>query len=311
MKRNLFLASGSAALTLRARPACAQALPKITIATVAIDALAVPFYALDMGFFAKAGLDVSIQQISNGAAIAAGVLSGSFDIGGSNIGSLIIAANRKLPITLVAPAGEYNGREALLGILVARPSAIKSAKDLDGKTIGTTPLGNIGQYVADQWIDKNGGDSTKVKWVELPFAESQSALVQGRIDAAVVSEPFVSQIETVGHLLASPYAAVAPRIQTTAYFSSKQWAQTNPQLVARFSGVIRDTASWANRNPQKSGEILAKYSKIEPDVVAKMPRIYYGDSLVPGLLQPMIDLMARYKAIDAPFPADTFLYKAH
>jgi NitT/TauT family transport system substrate-binding protein len=311
LKRTAFLSGCAAALALPALPARAQANSKINIGTVAIDALAVPFYAQDMGFFAKAGLDVTISQVNNGAAVTAGVVGGAYDIGGSNIGSLIIASSKGLPITLVTPAGEYNGREALLGILVTKSSPIKTAKDLEGKIIGTTPLGNIGQYVADNWVDKNGGDSTKLKWVEISFAETEAALVAGRIDAAVVSEPFVTQIRTVGRMLAAPYAAVAPRFQTTAYFSSKQWTQANPQLLARYITVIRETAAWANKNQQKSGDILAKYSKIDRDLIARMSRIHYGEDLVPSLLQPTIELMARYKAIDAPFSADTFLYHPH
>jgi len=34
-----------------------------------------------MGFFAQAGLNVELQTLNNGAAIAAGVVSGAIDIG--------------------------------------------------------------------------------------------------------------------------------------------------------------------------------------------------------------------------------------
>lgn len=309
LNRTVFLGS-CAALALPAVAARAQALPPITIATVAVDALAVPFYAQEMGFFAKAGLNVTIQQISNGAAITAGVVSGSFDVGGSNVGSLIIAASKKLPIALVSPAGEYNGKEPVLCVLTLKSSPIKTAKDLEGKIVGTSPLGSIGQYVTNLWMDKNGGDSAKLKWIELAFSQAQAALVEGRIDAAVVSEPFVTQNLGIARILAAPYAAVGPRVQTTAYFSTTSWAQANPQLVSRFVAVMRDTAAWANENPGKSGEILAHYSKIGRNLIATMSRVHYSEKLLPALIQPTIDMMAKYKVIEAPFDAGTMLYRS-
>jgi ABC-type nitrate/sulfonate/bicarbonate transport system substrate-binding protein len=70
---------------------------------------------------------------------------------------------------------------------------------------------------------------------------------------------------------------------------------------------MRETALWANQNPVKSGEILAKYSKIDPAVVATMARAHYADRLTPALMQPLIDASAKYNDFK-PFPATELIY---
>jgi ABC-type nitrate/sulfonate/bicarbonate transport system substrate-binding protein len=65
-------------------------------------------------------------------------------------------------------------------------------------------------------------------------------------------------------------------------------------LVSRFAAVIHDTAVWANKNPQQSGDILAKCDKIEPAVIAAMARNHYAEQINPALMQPLIDAAAKY-----------------
>ena len=65
---------------------------------------------------------------------------------------------------------------------------------------------------------------------------------------------------------------------------------------------MRDTATWANANPQKSGTILANYLKLDPAVIATMTRVRYATQLTPALMQPLIDVTAQYSGFPA-FPA--------
>jgi hypothetical protein len=51
---------------------------------------------------------------------------------------------------------------------------------------------------------------------------------------------------------------------------------------------------WANANPGKSGEILAKYTGLDPAGIATMARTRYGNQLTPALTQPLIDVAAKY-----------------
>ncbi len=60
---------------------------------------------------------------------------------------------------------------------------------------------------------------------------------------------------------------------------------------------------WANHNYPESAKILVADTKIDPDLVATMTRATFAPKLDDSLIQPLIDLMAKYGRIAAPFPA--------
>jgi hypothetical protein len=66
-------------------------------------------------------------------------------------------------------------------------------------------------------------------------------------------------------------------------------------------------AVWANQNTMKSGEILAKYTKLDPTAIATMTRVRFGEQLTPTLMQPFIDVFAKYNGFSA-FPARELIY---
>ena len=151
--------------------AIAQTLPTVKVATTPIDVGAEVLYAKDMGFFQKHGLNVDVQFIDNGAAIASAVASGAIDIAQGNVVTLATAHDKGLPFVVVAPAALYSSTAPTSALIVAANGPVKSAKDLNGKTIGITGVKNITQIAAMAWLDQNGGDSSTVKFIELKFSE--------------------------------------------------------------------------------------------------------------------------------------------
>ena len=68
---------------------------------------------------------------------------------------------------------------------------------------------------------------------------------------------------------------------------------------------MRTAANWANQpqNMAVSGTILGKYTKIAPDTIGKMQRAQFATRLDPAMLQPVIDVSARFGVIPKTFPA--------
>ncbi len=208
--RLLTLLGASVALPILARPARAQGLIPIKLATTPTDIGAQPFYAADMGFFKAQGLDAQTQIISNGAAITSAVLGGAIDIAQSNVVSLALAHQRGLDVVIIAPAGVYYSNEPTSAIVVKASSPYKTAKDLNGKVIACNGLQNISQIGPEAWFDKNGGDNASYKWTDMPFPDMIGALDTGRVDAAMIAEPVLSDALAHGNrLIANAYDAIA------------------------------------------------------------------------------------------------------
>jgi NitT/TauT family transport system substrate-binding protein len=291
-----------------ALPGGAQTLPTVHVMTVPIDAGAEVYYAKDMGFFTKAGIDVDIQAAANGGATAAAVAGNAIDIGYSDMVSIASAVGRNVPFVVIAPAGMSEATAPVNLLMVAANSPIHSAKDLDGKIVAGSGLGTISGYGPRAWIEANGGDLSTVKFVELPFPQMQPALDAGRVDAITIAEPFLSVARKTERVLGAPYDAIAKEFLVSAYFANAAWVKDHADLVNRFIAAIHEAAVWANTNHAKSAEILLKYAKMDPDAAAGMVRVRYGEALNPAFLQPVINVAAKYSKF-TPFPADQLIYK--
>jgi NitT/TauT family transport system substrate-binding protein len=303
------LVAAVAVLCAAAAPGYAQTSATIRVAMIPNEPAVEVYFAKDMGFFAKAGLDVDIAQNPSTPAIASAVASGTYDIAYSTISTLAVAHVKGLPFVIIAPGvGNIPGKAAG-GIMIPENSTAKTGKDFNGKTFGTAGLNTLAEYMPRAWIDKHGGDSTTVKFVEIPFPETPDALAAGRIDGSYLTEPFITIAEGkhVAKLLTTGDDAIAPRYTSTAWYTTTQWAKAHPDQVARFASAIHEAAVWANNNPDKVVPIVAKYLKSDPALTAKAARPYWVEALIPAQVQPWIDVTARYAKF-APFPAQELLY---
>jgi NitT/TauT family transport system substrate-binding protein len=284
---------------------------QLKIALVPSDTAAQVYYAVDLGLFAKAGINADVAGMNSGPAIAAAVSSGAIDIGFSNFVSLATAHERGLGFTMVAPANLSITGAPTVGILsIAKTSPVKTGKDLNGKTVAVDGLNTVAMLGVRNWIDTNGGDSASVHFVELPFAEMPEALKTGRVDAASMNLTADPQLGTPSdplRMLAPVFDALAPRFTFSAWFSTKEWVAKNPVLAKKFAAVMKDAAVWANAHHKESAAILAKYLKQTPAQIEGVTRVVYGTDFSPQMIQPSIDLAAKYGSIKKSFPATEFL----
>lgn len=308
MKRHHALGVIGAGLATTAVFAPARASTALRLATLPIDGTALAYYAKDLNYFQDSGLDVTIQSITNGAVITSAVIANSIDIGWSNIISLAAAYKRGLPVVIIGAGGIHTPGSLATQLMVRKDSPLRTARDLSGKIIGCTGLANVGQFAPELWIDQNGGQSTSIKFIEVPLPELPAALEQSRVDAAWLAEPFIQTAEPFARTFATCFDAVAPRWMLGAWFTTPAWASVHRDAVMSFRAVMTKTATWANANQQQSGIILAKYLNLSPTMVTHMYRITYGTQPEAAQVQPVIDLAARYGAIAASFPAQELLY---
>ena len=158
-----------------ATPAGSNLVP-LHIASSSDEVIASVLYARQTGMFERAGLDVQVEKQNSGAAIAAAVTSGTYDIGTSSLISLFNARQRGIAFTLVAPGAAYDSRSPISQLLVAKDSPIRSAPDLDGKVVGIQSLVDLDTVATRAWVDQHGGDSKTIRFVEMPMSAKAAAL---------------------------------------------------------------------------------------------------------------------------------------
>jgi NitT/TauT family transport system substrate-binding protein len=308
VKRQRALGLMAAGLLTTSASAPARAATALRLATLPIDGTALAYYAKDLNYFQDAGLDVTIESMSNGASIASAVISGALDVGWSDIISLAAAYKRGLPVVIIGAGGIHTPGSLATQLMVRKDSPLRTAADLNGKTIGCTGLANVGQLAPDLWIDQNGGASSTVKFIEVPLPALPAALQQGRVDAAWLAEPFIHIAEPFARTFAECFDAVAPTWMLGGWFTTPAWASAHRDAVVAFRAVMSKTATWANANQAQSAVILAKNANLDPNLLKNMHRIAYGTRPEAAQIQPVIDLAARYGTIAASFPAQAIMY---
>ncbi|MGA2395651.1 MAG: ABC transporter substrate-binding protein [Candidatus Lustribacter sp.] len=300
---------GGAALLSSSAALRAQAAAPLRVGTILVEAAAEIYFAQDAGFFAKAGLVADIQAFDTGPAIAAAVVANALDIGYITVDAAAAIHQKHVPLVLIAPSAEYLSptTQGTSAFMVPANSTVRSGSDLNGKTIAVIALNGITHIAARAWIDQNGGDSTTAKFIEVPPPAMPAALAAARVDAAWVTEPFLAAAKKSARVLGYGFDVIGKRFLLNAWFTTQTWAREHPDLVLRFAQTMRETAAWANANHAASAPIVAKYTKIDPGIVANMTRSYYADQLTPALLQPLADISAKYNNF-APFPVAELIY---
>jgi NitT/TauT family transport system substrate-binding protein len=134
-----------------------------------------------------------------------------------------------------------------------------------------------------------------------------AALATGRIDAAYVAEPFLTQAKKTAHTVSVEFDAIANSFLVAGWFTTNDWAKSHARAVQLFAQSMRDASDWALKNPDKCPAILAKYLKVDVATVAATPRAYFARTLDPAQVQTGIDLTAKYAKFES-FPAQELIY---
>ena len=228
----------TAALAIAApRLAIAQTPPKFTlrIGTPGSDSQAGAWYAQDFGFFAKNGIDATIDTIrGSGAGTVGAVLGGTVDIGEADLVAISAAREHGISLVVLAPSGTYTTVTPTTVLVVAKNSPITTPKELEGKTVAVLSLEGPARIATAAWIDKGGANLSSVKFVEMLPASMGPALDRGTIDAATLLEPALSAAAPQVRLLAKCYDAIATRFTISAWFCNAAWLRDNPAAAKAF-----------------------------------------------------------------------------
>jgi len=314
MDRRTFVAGAAAVASLSGPGAAlAQTAAPVTLraASSPVDDVAPVLWGIHNGSFVKAGLDVSLARMEAGAAVTAAVIGGALEIGKSSMLPLISAHFRNLPISIIAPGQLWLTESPITGLIVLKNSPIANAKDLNGKTVATAAIKDLSWVATHAWLDQRGGDSKSVKYVEIPQSAMLDALVQGRIDAATLTNPSFAAAVSSGKvkIVGATDDGIAKHFMLTAWFASNDYIAKNPSTIARFAQLVMQNAAYTNTHPSDAIPLIAGFSQLDPAELAHGTHSLCGTRIDAGTIQPIIDAAYRYQVIDQHFDAQEMFAK--
>jgi NitT/TauT family transport system substrate-binding protein len=313
MSRAGALAALPALALLASGPAGSQELQRIRVAGPANDGFRALYYGVRSGIFRRYGLDVQPLIVNSGAAGTAALVGGSAEVAYTNIVTVIQGHRRGIAMRIIAPATLYSTeRPSSTGTLVLTNSAVKSGRDLNGKILGTLALGDLNAVATLAWIDQTGGDSKSVRLIEVPSSAVVAFLEENRADAVTAIEPGLSQALATGKVRAvtRPLDAIAKRFQAGAYVVMAGEADKIPDAMSRFARALHESQLYTNSHFAETVDLVASYSGVAPDVIARSTRMIDPEFVDPRNIQPVIDLLAKYGQLEKAFPAEDIIATA-
>jgi NitT/TauT family transport system substrate-binding protein len=232
------------------------------------------YIALDQGFFAEEGFDVTLIS-ADSETRKIGLNNGTLPIVNGDF-QFFPSIEEGVKVKVVD--GLHNG---CIKFLVLKGSDIKSASDLKGKKIAVDEIGGTPHQVASVWVEKAGisADPSKgeVEWVVFGDGNLElEALRQGAADVAalwdplgsVVTQSADSEYEVLFDLSTDP--TFAGKYCCFLYASTKV-IEEEPEKIAALLRAYRKAQEWIAANPKEAVEIISskKYSAIEDTTLAQ------------------------------------------
>lgn len=293
--------AGAARPRVAGRPSTSGDLESATLGILPITDVAPYFLANDLGYFEANGLAVEHQFAAGGAVILPSVESGEFDIGYSNIVSLLLFQSRGGKVKLLAGGGKTGtgDEDDYSEMWVLEDSPLETLADLSGKTVAINTLRNALEIVTRFSVEDAGGDHESIEFTEIPFPDMRAALEDGQVDAILYNEPFQAQLKLDGiaRSIGKPFN-VAVGGEILAYYFVKEDNADSP-VATGFAAAMNEANAYAAEHPDEVRAIVSTYAEIEPDVLeAVIMPPYVAESVPASSVEKYATLMTDYGLVD-------------
>jgi NitT/TauT family transport system substrate-binding protein len=217
------------------------------------------YVAEQNGYFKKYGAQVKLVWFANYTDSISALSAGQLDANCQTWSDTMAPLGKKVPVKAILVNDNSDGNDALM----VKPT-IKSFADLKGKTIALEQY-SISHFVLATALAKNGLSFGDVNIVNLSAGDAAAAFLSGRVDATVVWNPWVNNIQASG--------------KGVALFSSRDMPGLIPDLLvardkaiqnqrADLVGMIKawqDTQRFIREQPDQAVAIMAKVVGMKPE----------------------------------------------
>jgi NitT/TauT family transport system substrate-binding protein len=282
----------------------------VSLATAAVAAdtvrvgKAVPFawtftpidVGIEVGIFAKQGLELAVTGFAGDARLQQGLVSDSIDFGlGSGPGMGFVAKGS--PAKAVAAMA---GAPMNMSIVVPYASTIQTIDDLKGKKVGITTVGSLTDWLLKRVVADRKWAANDVTAVTVGGLDAtKAALKTGQIDAVVVALELGYALEAAKQWrVLAPLAPFARDFHTHVIYARDELIATKPELVERFLRGWFETIAFMRGNKERTVEITAKVLHLDEAVIDRVYDEQIGIFTADGRFDPKALVVLRQSLVE-------------
>lgn len=283
---------------------------KITVGYIPIADCSQVFVAYEKGFFRDEDLEVELKEFQGGPQVLQALGGNSIEIGFSNLISLVYSNAQGISFRAITGGPVEDENHIENAIMVLKSSNIKTAKDLENKTVAVNSKKNIVELMFREYMLKYGANPNLVTIVEFKFPQMQAALIAEKIDAMAIIEPFVTVAKKDERIeiLSNYFTEVLPRTEISSYHADLSWIKENEEIVKKFKRAMNTATKYCVENPDETRKILVKYAKGDADVLSKAVMPNFTNELSTDNLQVLIEKMIKNGWLDKHIQAKDLIY---
>ncbi|ALG11582.1 ABC transporter substrate-binding protein [Kibdelosporangium phytohabitans] len=268
---------------------------RIKLGVLPVLGAAPVFLAAERGFFAAEGLEVEFVTIQGAGAAIPSMASGELDLVFGNYVSFFTAQSKATVAVRFVADGYYANPRTWM-VLVAKDSQLRRPADLSGKRVGVTTANSLADLTIKSVLGTSGVNVAAPTFVEMPYTEMGEALRNRTVDAALLSEPYITDVSKRYGALPLFDAASGPtaEIPISGYATTQKFAGQNPNTIAAFQRALIRGAAIAATDRTAVEQAIRGYASVDQQTAALVTLVGYPTSLDPTRLQRVPDLMLSY-----------------
>lgn len=219
--------------------------------------------AIDRGYFAEEGLDVTFERGFGSADSITKIAAGQYDIGEGDIYAMIEFNEKNPDQELVAVAIKFN--RSPLSIVSLGSSNITEPALLEGRSIGA-PAGDSARRLFPVFASVTGIDESKVTWANVEPKLRETLLAQGEYDAAsCFATSCIPPLGKAGFPLEDLnvfyYTDYGLNLYGNAIIVRRDYLEENPEIVRSFvAAYLRGTKDMIE-DPDSAFATIAQFAE--------------------------------------------------
>jgi ABC-type nitrate/sulfonate/bicarbonate transport system substrate-binding protein len=226
---------------------------------------ALVYIAQDQRFFAQNGINLTIRDYASATSALNAALS--------NQVNLVMSSEYAFVATNVLGQGNLNiiatiDKAQSVSIVGRKDRGIETIANLEGKKIGLT-FQIAPQFYLARFLELNNIDLQNVNQINVPTTEYVSAIVNGSVDAVVVSDSSISQIENQLPNDTVVWSVQSSQLLDMVVSAKSDWILQHPDLTTRFLKSLSEAEDYSVNHLSGAQAIVQKQLNINKSVMAE------------------------------------------